>query len=393
MLTLPKNIYVISAVMALSFAIISMMVFMAGILGAQIAPSPELATIPLAMMIGATGLATIPAALIMQRFGRKAGMVIGLGVSLIGCSIAYFAALTANFNLLIAGAICIGLNAAFTHQARFIILENAQGEAQAADGLTLGLMANLIAAMAGPQLGAIGKDMLEGSAAFSGSFVFAGGLAMAALVVLSLYQNVAISSQDTNAAKRSLWQIVSQPLFILAAGSAAIGYGVMAFVMTATPISMHEIDGHSLGHTKLVIQSHIVAMFLPSILSGALLKRGFRSSLIFTGLGLYLVVTLIGFNGMAVLHYWWALLILGLGWNLLFMTSTAILPQTYTPQDQFKAQAANDFLVFAVQGVGAFAAGWALFSLSWNGVLWVALTFTVAWLVIASTLTLRVKKL
>jgi len=181
MLNLPKNIYVISAVMALSFAIISMMVFMAGILGAQIAPSPELATLPMAMMIGATGLATIPAALIMQRFGRKAGMAIGLVVSLIGCFMAYFAAITANFNLLIAGAVCLGLNAAFTHQARFIILENAEGEAQAADGLTLGLMANLVAAIVGPQLGAIGKDMVDGQAAFPGSFVFAGGLAIAAL--------------------------------------------------------------------------------------------------------------------------------------------------------------------------------------------------------------------
>ena len=378
--------------MALSFAIISMMVFMAGILGAQIAPSPELATIPLAMMIGATGLATIPAALIMQRFGRKAGMAIGLCVSLIGCTMAYFAAITANFNLLIAGAICIGLNAAFTHQARFIILENAEGEAQAADGLTLGLMANLVAAVVGPQLGAIGKDMVDGQAAFPGSFVFAGALAIAALLVLTLYKNVAITSRESGVVKRTLLQIISQPIFILAAGSAAVGYGVMSFVMTATPISMHEIDGHSLSHTKLVIQTHIVAMFLPSLLSGALLKRRFRSSLIFSGLILYLFVTLIGFNGMAVLHYWWALLILGLGWNLLFMTSTSMLPQTYTPHEQFKAQAANDFLVFAIQGVGAFAAGWALFSLSWNGVLSVALTFTLAWSVIASTLIFKIRK-
>jgi len=149
---------------------------------------------------------------------------------------------------------------------------------------------------------------------------------------------VPIIDRETGIAKRTLWQIISQPIFVLAAGSAAVGYGVMAFVMTATPISMHEIDGHSLSHTKLVIQTHIVAMFLPSLLSGALLKRGFSASLIFSGLALYLIVTLIGFNGMAVLHYWWALLILGLGWNLLFMTSTAMLPQTYTPQEQFKAQ-------------------------------------------------------
>ena len=316
---------------------------------------------------------------------------IGLGVSLIGCGLCFYAATTANFNLLIIGAVLIGLNAAFTHQARFIILENAQGETQAADGLTLGLMANLVAAVVGPQLGAIGKDMISGQADFSGSFVFAVSLALAALLALTVYRNVPITQQETTAAKRTVWQIIKQPVFILAAGSAAIGYGVMSFVMTATPISMHEIDGHSLNHTKLVIQSHIVAMFLPSLLSGALVKKGLRDSLIFTGLGLYIVVVLIGFKGMAVLHYWWALIILGLGWNLLFMTSTAILPQTYAPQDKFKAQAANDFLIFAFQGVAAFAAGWALFSLSWNGVLTVALAFTVLWLLAAGALTTKIK--
>ena len=393
MFKLPKNIYVISLVMALSFAIISMMVFLAGILGAQIAPSPELATLPMAMMIAATGLATIPAALIMQRFGRKAGMAIGLVVSLSGCVIAFYAAQTANFVLLMVGASCMGLNAAFTHQARFIILENAQGEAQAADGLTLGLMANLVAAIIGPQLGAYGKELIDGDAAFSGSFVFAGGLIIAALLVLTLYKDVAIAEQQNAVAKRSLKQILMQPLFILAAGSPAIGYGVMSFIMTATPISMHEIDGHSLGHTKLVIQTHIIAMFLPSLISGALLKRGLRKSLIFTGMSLYVVVALIGFNGMAVLHYWWALAILGLGWNLLFMTSTALLPQAYTPEEKFKTQAANDFLIFAFQGVAAFAAGWVLFSFAWSGVIWTGLGVTLVWVLVATALSLKIKRL
>jgi len=379
--------------MALSFAIISMMVFMAGILGAQIAPSPELATLPMAMMIVGTGVAAVPAALIMQRMGRKAGMAVGLSVSLLGICMAFYAALNANFHLLIAGAICMGLNAAFTQQARFIILENAQDETQAADGLTLGLMANLVAAIIGPQVGAFGKDIMPGDAAFAGSFVFAAGIVIAALLVLTLYNNISPANQESHTAKRSLWQIITQPIFMLAAGSAAVGFGVMSFVMTATPISMHEIDGHSLDHTKLVIQTHIIAMFLPSILSGALLKRGLRRSLIFTGLSLYLLVTLIGFGGMAVLHYWWALLILGVGWNLLFMTSTAILPLTYTPAEQFKAQAANDFLVFSFQGMAAFAAGWALFNLSWNGVLWIALVLTTSWLLIAGLLSLKAKTL
>ena len=156
----------------------------------------------------------------------------------------------------------------------------------------------------------------------------------------------------------------------------------MSLVMTATPISMHEISGHSLDNTKLVIQTHIIAMFLPSMLTGKLLKLGYRSSLLFAGLALYIVVSIIGFGGVDVIHYWWALLLLGLGWNLLFVTSTAILPSTYTNEERFKAQAANDFLIFSVQAIAAFAAGWLLFNWGWASILKIAVLITCAWIVI-----------
>lgn len=378
---LPKNIYVISGVMALSFTIVSMMVLVTGLLGAAIAPDPKLATLPVAMLVVGTAIATIPAAFWMQKVGRKRGMATGICFAIIGCSLSLYAALIQSFYLLIAGMVCIGFNAAFTQQGRFIILENAQGEKQQADGLTLGLLANLFAAILGPWLGAYGRDLIASPVGFAGSFLLAITILSAGAVVLLLYKDVAPVRATTEIAGRPIRKIVAQPVFLLAMGSAAVGYCVMALVMTATPISMHQISGHSIDSTRFVIQSHIVAMFLPSLLSGYLVKKGLRTSLLLSGLGLYLLVVSIGFLGIEVLHYWWALVLLGLGWNLLFLTSTAMLPLSYTEPERFKTQALNDFVIFSAQAAASFAAGWLLFNLGWDSVLSIALGVSIIWII------------
>ncbi len=367
--------------MSLNFAATSMMVLVAGLLGSKITPDPKLATLPLAMMVVGTAAASIPAALIMQKVGRKKGLAIGGLTAISGLLLAYLAAANQQFSVFIVASIMIGFNAAFIQQGRFIIMENANSSTQTADGLTLGLLANLLAAILGPALGSYGRDLMPSIGIYSGSFLLAAGaLTLALLILLTQYRDLPIRPADHSQPKRNLWPIIKQPLFILAAGSAAIGYGVMAFVMTATPISMHEVNEHSLSHTTLVIQSHIIAMFLPSLLSGYLLKRGFSTSLIITGFGLYLLVCGIAMFDQSVLHYWWALVLLGLGWNFIFITSTSILPKSYNEEEKFKVQAANDFSVFTFQAIAAFAAGWVLFNLNWIGVIWIALVATCSWL-------------
>lgn len=391
MLSLPRNIYVISAAMAFSFTITSMMVLVAGILGAKIAPSPALATLPMAVLVIGTASATIPAALLMQRLGRKKGMALGMLAALAGVMLACYAAILADFKLLIGGAFLMGINAAFTQQGRFIIIENAINEKQAADGLTLGLMANLFAALIGPELGMRGEFLLGNEFSFAGSFVLGGVMLCLSLATLMMYQDLPKVTAIATSSKRSVMQLIRQPIFIMAAGSAALGYAVMALLMTATPISMHEFDGHSLGHTKTVIQAHIIAMFLPSLISGALLKRGYRARLIILGLLIYLIVIGVAFSGQQVTHYLSALLLLGLGWNLIFMTSTSLLPQAYVGDERFKAQASNDFLVFSMQAIASFSAGWLLFTISWSGILNIALFATTAWIGVVLIIAARLK--
>ena len=375
-------------VMACGYAITSMMVLLSGIIGAKIAPDPQFATLPMSAMVIGGAVAAIPAALLMQRVGRKAGLAVGIVISLTGVSLAFYASLHANFWLFLVAAFLIGLNAAFIQQCRFVIIENANNDKQIADGLSLALMANLCAAYIGPEIGSLGEGLIGNG--FSGSFALSAGMLLLGLVILVLYKNIDSSTSiNMTNSTRPLATVLKHPMFILAAGSGAIGYGVMALVMTATPISMHEINGHSIEQTKTVIQTHIMAMFLPSLLTGALLKRGFKIRLIMAGLMIYLIVTSIAFSGVSVMHYWWALLLLGLGWNFIFMTSTSLLPQSYTEEQRFKAQAANDFIIFGVQTIAAFAAGWLLFNFHWNGVLWIALSISLSWALVIAYLASR----
>ena len=176
---------------------------------------------------------------------------------------------------------------------------------------------------------------------------------------------------------RPLSEIFRQPALILAIASAAVAYSVMSLVMTATPLSMHEIDLHSLENTTRVIQSHILAMYVPSFFSGLLIYRFGVMRVIQVGLFFMVVCVMIGWGQPEFIHYWSSLIFLGIGWNFLFLGGTTLLTQSYRSSERFKAQAVNDFLVFGMQAVGSLSAGVLLANIGWNGVMSFALPMLV----------------
>lgn len=372
MLNLPRNIYIMALAMSLGMSSISMMVLVSSLLAAQIASRPDLATLPMAVIVIGTALSTIPAALLMQNIGRKAGMMLGFCMSMAACLLAYFSALEGNFLWLVGSALLFGCNMAFMQQGRFAIIESANNEEQKAKGLSLGVLSGLISAFLGPQIGLWGKDLITSPYGYAGSFLLLALVNLLALLILSFFKNPPSPQETFSHSTRPLRVIVKQPIFLIAASSSAIAYGVMTLVMTATPIGMHELHHHSLQATKVVIQSHLVAMFLPSLITGMLLTRINNISLLMAGLTIYLLVSLVAFSGSSIPHYWWALILLGLGWNILFVTSTNLLPQSYRGDERFKVQATNDFLVFGFQALASFCAGWVLFNIGWHGIIWIA---------------------
>lgn len=377
MLKLPRNIYVMALVMAFSMSCASLMLLVSGLLATHIAPDKSLATLPLAVMVVGTALATIPASMLMQKIGRKLGMIFAVFISMASAALAMWAAQHVNFTALLIASAGIGVNIAFMQTGRFAIIESARDEAQQTSGLSLALLAGILSAFIGPQLGVVGKDLIEAPHGYAGSFLLFIGVQIVTLLLLMLFKNPIVEQQQSEGTGRPLLEIITKPAFIIAAGCGAIGYGVMTLVMTATPISMHEFQHHSLDSTKWVIQSHMFAMFLPSLVTGMLIVRVNKILCLLLGLLVYVVVSFFAFSGHEVMHYWWALVLLGFGWNILFVTATAMLPKAYDANERFKVQACNDFFVFGFQALASFFAGWLLFRFGWSGVIWVSLIMTV----------------
>ncbi|NQZ05748.1 MAG: MFS transporter [Algicola sp.] len=374
---MPKNVCLLFMVQPLSFSSYPVMVFIGGILSSQIAPDPSLSTLPLTVIILSIGLASIPAALMAKKFGRRNATLIGFAISIVGSILAMFAALYSLFGLLVGASLCLGISLAFVQQLRFAAIESAVREDDTTKVLSALLFAGVFAAWLGPELVVVTRYWLGSPQGFAGTFLGLAIMVAIAMMLMSQFKDTSTQAGETYPEPRSMGVIAKQPIFIIAILTSVLGYSLMSYIMTATPISMHQIDGHSLGDTKWVIQSHISAMYLPSIFTPWLVKRLGLKNMLMTGVIIFAVVAMIALAGKELMHYWWALLLLGIGWNFLFLTGTLLLAQSYLPGENHKVQAVNDFLLFFTQGLFSLLAGWLLFVLDWNMVVYVSLPFMV----------------
>jgi MFS family permease len=361
-----KNVWVLTIAQAFLMSLNSLNVFVGGIVGSSLAPNAKLATIPVASIVVGTAVSTLLVVNIMKKIGRKRTF---LSVAVYGAIVSMLAALAihqSNFYFFCFCTFLLGVPSATLMQFRFASMESVSADLipKAASVVLIG---GIAAAFIGPEVAVFGKDLLP--VAFSGSYLLLAVLFAIGFLILLQYQNTIITTSSTSASQRSLKQIAQQPVFWVAVMGATIGYAVMTFIMTATPVSMHVMDGHSLSDTKWVIQSHIVAMFLPSIFTGWLIKRlGIGKMMVF-GLVIYLGCIAIAYTGHHLHNYWYSLILLGLGWNFLFVGGTALLPQAYTANERFKVQAMNEFIVFGTQAIASISAGWIVFSLGWESLL------------------------
>lgn len=372
----PRNVWLLSITLALVMTAVPLMVLISGLLGARLAPVPELATLPLAFVVLGTAFFAFPAAMLMRRRGRRFGGFFALGCSLAGAGAGAVATETESFASLLLASVSMGAGMAFYQQFRFAAIESMPSAARAGSAVSLIMLSGIVSAFVGPELGIWGRQW-PGLAEYTGAFVLLAGLVLVAALVFAGFKNPLPVHEESVEPARPLWRIVCQPVFLMALAAAAIGYGVMSFLMTSTPISMHNMHGHSLAEAKWVIQSHLVAMFLPSLFAGVLQQRIGSARLMLTGCGLYALVLIIALNGQAVLHYWWALVLLGVGWNFLFLAGTTLLPAAYRGAERFKTQAVNDFSIFAVQAVVSLLAGWVLYRYGWTLQVWLCVPVVV----------------
>lgn len=347
-------------------------VLLGGIIGAQIAPSVDWATLPIAIQIIGLAGATIPASLLMSRSGRKAGFLVGTALGICAALLAAWAISAQSFVLFCVASFLVGNYIAFLQQFRFAVAESVARE-QIPKSLSVLMLGGIVAALLGPEVGRRFSDTGE-FPLYVGSFLgLAALLGISFVILLTFYRNTDIHSQDHGQAVRPMGQIFRQPTLILAITAAAVGYSVMTLIMTATPLSMHEMDHYSLNDTTWVIQSHILAMYIPSFFSGFLISWLGVTQIIRAGFALMLCCVYVAWGEPAIINYWGALVLLGVAWNFLFLGGTTLLTQSYRSSERFKVQAANDFIVFGSQAVGSLSAGILLASVGWNGVMLFAL--------------------
>ncbi len=374
MFRLPANIWWLTLAGALTVSSASMMVLISGLLGAELAPTPALATLPLSCMILGTVSATIPTALMMEKFGRKRVYLSGSVIAFVGSIMGFSATWLGSFWLLLLASAALGITLAVNQQYRFGALESLKESSNSGYALSLLMMGGIVAAWLGPEAGTFGRLLLPEFGIYSGSFVILAGLQILGFAFLLNFKNPEISSANkSQETGRPLKNIVSSKIFVVAAGSAAVGYGVMAFLMTATPLSMNTIYGFSVEETKTVIQSHILAMFLPSLFTGWLMANLGINKLLLLGTLAFVAAIVVASFGIQYLHFWWALVLLGIGWNFLFLGGTSLLPNSYEPEERFKTQAANEFLVFGIQAIASFSAGIVIYALGWFAMVWLCI--------------------
>ena len=360
-----RNVLILALCQALAMSGQSVLITIAALAGQMLAVDKSLATLPVAVQFTATMLSTIPASLLMGRIGRRAGFTIGQTLGVIGALIAIFAIYQGSLTLLAVGAAFLGVHNAFWQYYRFAAAE-VTSEAMRARAISYVLTGGLVAAFIGPQLARATRDALT-------PFTFAGSYA--AIIVLSfltimLLQFIRIPLPHRpkgGDSGRPLPEIMRQPAFVVAVLSAMFGYAVMTLVMVATPLAMLAC-GLPFADTALVIQWHLVGMFAPGFVTGHLIRRFGVLTIIIVGTVLNVICMAVNLAGVELTNFWLALLILGVGWNFMFIGGTTLLTEVARPEERAKVQAANDFMVFTMVAAASFSSGALQHMVGWQAV-------------------------
>jgi MFS family permease len=359
-----RQVLLLAAAQALFQTVAVIVVAVGGLAGARISPDAAWATAPLGAMFLGTALGTVPASMWMARVGRRPGFLLGAALGVAGGAVAALGLGLHSFALLCLGTGLLGVYQAFAQFYRFAAGEVAS-DALRTRAISWVLAGGVVAAFAGPWLARWGHHLTP--TAYAGSFVLASAVSVLAWLLLTRLRMPAPTSHTPVAGPpaRPWAAMVGQPAYLVALFGAATGAGVMVLAMTATPLAMHQ-HHHSLDHTSLVIQLHVLGMFVPSFFTGSLIAR--FGVLPVMGAGVLLLAGHVAatLSGTWVPSFALALLLLGVGWNFLYIGGTTLLTTAYTPAERGRAQAFNDLFVFGVGLIASSVSGALLKALGWQ---------------------------
>jgi MFS family permease len=380
--TVRRNVVLLSFAQALLLVNNVVFITLNGLAGYMLAADKSLATLPVTGYVIGSALWAIPAAQFMRRYGRRAGFTFGSAMGIAGSGLCALAVYMHSFELLCIATIVAGAYNAFAIQYRFAAADVAAPEFRA-KAIAIVLAGGIAGGILGPESAKLTKDML--SLPFVGSYL---SLIVAGLVSIGILQFIRMPPQKTASAaapRRPLSEIAAQPALVVAIVAAALSYGVMNLLMTATPLAM-EHHQHAFSSAALVIEWHVIGMYAPGFFTGNLIGRFGVLRVMLAGAALNFCCVAIALNGDGVVHFWSALFLLGIGWNFLFVGATTLLTESYRPQEKALVQGINDACVFGTMAVSSFASGLLLHANGWTMLNRISLvplailTFALVWL-------------
>jgi len=359
-----RNVALLAACQALLFTNNSTLIAINGLAGLALAPYVGLATLPVTCWVLGGAIGTMPASLHMKRVGRQRGLTSGTAWGIVGALLCAGAIWAQSFWMLCFGTLVFGVYNAYGQYYRFAAADIASVDFRAT-AISLVLAGGLVGGILGPTSSRWTVQLLTPK--FMAAYLVLIGFALATMFLLRFIRIPTPSAAEQSASGRPLRQIAAQPKFIVAVAAGAIGYGVMNFLMTSTPIAM-QVCGHPYGDAAFVISSHIIGMFAPSFVTGPLIRRMGVLPVMFAGALLNFAAIGIALSGIAVANFWWSLVILGVGWNFLYLGGTMLLTQTYRPEERAKAQGTNEQAIFTMMAISSLTSGLTVTTAGWERV-------------------------
>ena len=368
-----RNVTLLSAAQALLFTNNVTLIALNGLVGYQLAGDKSFATMPVTTQIIGSALFAMPASHLMQQIGRRAGFLVGTLCGFIGGAIASYGVYAHSMAILCFGTFILGIYGAFGQFYRFAAADAATPDFKA-KAISLVVAGGLVGGIIGPALSKWTRYL--SATEFLASYISLMVFCVLTALLLSQLRIPESVVNKTAVAPRNLSEIALQPVFMVAVMSSAIGYGVMNLLMTATPLAM-GMCGYPYNDAANVISAHVIAMFLPSFFTGDLIKKFGVLPIMLSGVALMFVCLGISLSGVSVAHFWFSLVILGLGWNFMFVGGSALVTETYRVEEKAKAQGLHDLIVFCTTATSSFASGLLLKANGWAILNYVAAPFLI----------------
>lgn len=349
-----RNVTVLVLAQAFLGAQMPMIFIMGGLAGQSLSTNPCLATLPISMIVLGSMLTATPLAAVMQRFGRRAGFVIGAAGGMTGAAIAAWGLYTASFPLLLLGSLCTGIYLSAQGFYRFAAADTASA-AFRPKAISYVMAGGLASAVIGPQLSKLTIEAFV--VPFLGSYLAVMAINAVGVLLFAFLDIPRPAPQEADApAGRSRLELLKTPRVAVAIICAMVSYALMNLVMTSAPLAVVGC-GFDKADAADVVTGHVLAMYVPSFFTGHLIARFGVERIVALGLAILAAAGLVGLSGVELDQFFLALILLGIGWNFGFIGATTMLAGAHRPEERGRVQGMNDMLVFGCVTLASLASG------------------------------------